>query len=880
MLLRMGVYVCRKKEHSGAETCERGVCRAPGRSTGGVKMMEKAIVQLPDWEHAVLDGKIIDSEEAEHILIKGPASIPANSFCLFDKLKSVEIADDVLGIDEYSFRYCQSLKSVQFGKGIQFIGRESFRGCRSIETLTIPGNIRVIGDGVCQELASLKSLTIEEGVQTIDWYAFSKCGELENVVLPKEGIKKVGGFTFTDSKWIKNNPNDCVIVGDTFIRYCGGDTDYLKIPDNVREVAAGSLGYFTTIREIDFGKNVKRIAGHIFRGDTGLKRIILPEGLEEIGAEAFLGCYGLRNVSIPDSVLRVGTNAFRPEQLVDCPTRGCVYVGRALMSFVGDSKKVVIREGTYSISYGTFYRKYKLELVVLPKSIREIRGAFDSCTHLSTIVIPRGVPSSCLKDFTKMDNIKFITYQGSEADEYAKEKSIAVEYIDENMPWEEVARKVTSENGLKDKDVNPVETIPKELRPAQLYEKQIEQDPKTIYKVPQSYRSASLCRKYLEAKHYSSAAEAIKDDENICGLLNPAMLDHDACMAIVQTKNFDKAVKNTMWLSDPLKLTYGSVQLKKLLRFPDVSLQAVKKCPNLLEYTPETGIDDAVIQAVADSDCGLRYIPEQYKTKEMCDRVFNRDPWSLSDIPDQFKTTEMCLTAVKRSGFLLKHVPDELKTTEMCKIAVKDDGRGTPDVPERLYDKELAELVLKHPGSEVFPLKIIPKQFLDYDMCKYAVTNIWGSLKDVPEEYKDYDLCLCAVKNDPLAVRFVPVEFFTPDIVLATSKRWDAFQYIPDEKKTEEACLEYAQNGEIYDGYEITKYIPSNFISKKICDALFQRMIRAIMWFPDEYVTEEMLIRVAKDAPGLLSQKFPERLKTEELCRKLIEINPAVEKYI
>ena len=743
--------------------------------------MERAIIQLPDWQHAVLNGKTIDSEEAEHILIKGPLSIPANSFCLFDNLKSVEIADDVLGIERYSFRYCRSLKTVQFGKGIKYIGEDSFRGCRAIETLTIPGNVQVIGNSAFTELSSLKSLHIEEGVQTIGSYAFSKCGELANVVLPKNSIKEIGGWTFSDSKWFKNNSNDCVIVGDTFIRYCGEDTDHLKIPDSVREVASGSLGYFTTIKEIEFGKNVKQIAGHIFHGDTGLKRIIMPEGLEEIGAEAFLGCYGLKNVTVPDSVLRVGSKAFRPEQLEGCPARGCVYVGRALMSFIGDSKKVVIREGTYSISYGTFDRKYRLELVVLPESLREMAGAFDSCTHLSTVVIPRGVPSSCLKDFSKMKNIKFITYHGSEADEYAKEKSIAVEYIDDNMPWEEVVQKVTSENGLKDKDVKSGETVPKELRPAQLYEKQIEKDPKAIYSVPQKYRSASLCRKYLEAKHYKAAVEAIKDDENICGILNPAMLDHDACMAIVQTKCFDKAIKNTMWISDPLKISCGSVQLKKLLRFPDVSLHAVKKCPNLMEYIPETGIDDKVILAVADSDCGLRYIPEQYRTKEICDRAYKKNVWNLSEIPEQFITAEMCLTAVRESGFLLEHVPDELKTTEMCKIAVKDDGNGTPYVPDRLYDKELAQLVLKHPGSKVFPLKIIPKQFLDYDMCKYAVANVGGSLKDVPEEYKDYDLCLCAVRKDPLAVQFVPAEFFTPDVVLAAAKRWDAFQYIPDD---------------------------------------------------------------------------------------------------
>ena len=841
--------------------------------------MEKAIIRLPDWKHAELNGKIIDSAEAEHILIRGPLVIPADSFCLFNNLKSVEIADDVLGIDRYTFRYCKSLTTVHFGKGLKFIGENSFWACRAIETLTIPGNVQVIGSSAFEELTSLKSLYIDEGVQEIGGYAFSKCRELGNVVLPKKSIKKVGGFTFFNSKWFINNSNEFVIIGDTLIRYCGRDVDHLKIPDGVREVAAGSLGHYTTIREIEFGKNVKRIANHIFYGGYGLKKIFLPEGLEEIGSEAFCGCHSLKNVTVPDSVLRVGENAFRPEQLEGAPTRGCIYVGRALAGFLGDSKKVVIREGTYSISYRTFYRKYKLELVVLPESIREMRGAFESCTHLSTVVIPRGVPSSCLKEFSKMKNIKFITYHGSEADEYAKEKSIAIEYIDEDMPWEEVSRKVTSENGLKDKDDKSRGTIQKELRPAQLYEKQIEQDPNAIYSVPQKYRSVTLCRKYLEAKNYKSAAEAIKGDENICGILNPAMLDHDACMAIVQTKNFDKAIQYSMWISDPLKLTYGSVQLKKLLRFPDVSLQAVKKCSTLMEYIPETGIDDEVILAAVDSAGGFGCIPDRYKSKEICDRAFKQSVWNLSDIPVQFITEEMCLTAVRESGSLLDYVPDELKTTEMCKIAVKDDGKGTRSVPKRLYDKELAKLVLKQHGSSVAPLQIIPKQFLDYDMCKYVVANAWGSIQYVPEEYKDYELCLCAVQHDPAAIRFVPEKFFTPDVVLAAAKRWDAFQYIPDDKKTEEACLEYINNGAVIEDNKL-KYIPERLLNKKICDKAFQKDVRAIKGIPEKFVTEEMLLEVAKQYPGLLWRRIPERLKTEEFYKELIEINATVEKYL
>ncbi len=58
ILCRIDFYVCWQSEYPCAETSERGICRYSGRDAGGVKKMEKAIIQLPDWEHAVLNGKI------------------------------------------------------------------------------------------------------------------------------------------------------------------------------------------------------------------------------------------------------------------------------------------------------------------------------------------------------------------------------------------------------------------------------------------------------------------------------------------------------------------------------------------------------------------------------------------------------------------------------------------------------------------------------------------------------------------------------------------------------------------------------------------------------------------------------------------------------
>ena len=42
----------------------------------------------------------------------------------------------------------------------------------------------------------------------------------------------------------------------------------------------------------------------------------------------------------------------------------------------------------------------------------------------------------------------------------------------------------------------------------------------------------------------------------------------------------------------------------------------------------------------------LKYIPDKYKTEDMCNNAVNSKPWVLQYVPDQFKTQDMCDSAV------------------------------------------------------------------------------------------------------------------------------------------------------------------------------------------------------------------------------------------
>ena len=61
------------------------------------------------------------------------------------------------------------------------------------------------------------------------------------------------------------------------------------------------------------------------------------------------------------------------------------------------------------------------------------------------------------------------------------------------------------------------------------------------------------------------------------------------------------------------------------------------------------------------------YIPNRYKTQEMCDRVISEDPFMLVYCPDKYKIQKMCDEAVDDCLAALKFIPDWFVTRKMIK---------------------------------------------------------------------------------------------------------------------------------------------------------------------------------------------------------------------
>ena len=65
----------------------------------------------------------------------------------------------------------------------------------------------------------------------------------------------------------------------------------------------------------------------------------------------------------------------------------------------------------------------------------------------------------------------------------------------------------------------------------------------------------------------------------------------------------------------------------------------------------------STVCSLKDKPEALKYIPNHFKTQEMCEKVVENEPYSLKFVPDHFKTEKLCDQAIKDDSSSLQFVP-------------------------------------------------------------------------------------------------------------------------------------------------------------------------------------------------------------------------------
>ena len=250
-------------------------------------------------------------------------------------------------IGDSAFRSCQKLKTVELGQDITSVGSSAFQGCTKLGSIEIPDNVKTLGSGAFSGCTSLKSAKTGNGISLLNTQTFSGCTSLENVeigtnitkisgkssygcfyncrsleqILVPGNVKEIENYVFNGCTGLKNviidNADTELKLGNNgsnpIFSSCPLDSVY--IGRNISYPTASSYGYSpfyrnTSLRTVHITDKETEISENEFYGCTNLKNVRIGDGVTYIGNWAFSGCSSIEYFSFGSAMQSIGKEAF------------------------------------------------------------------------------------------------------------------------------------------------------------------------------------------------------------------------------------------------------------------------------------------------------------------------------------------------------------------------------------------------------------------------------------------------------------------------------------------------------------------------------------------------------------------------------------------
>lgn len=344
------------------------------------------------------------------------------SFADFKFLTSVTFPDRLPAyqncvVGEYAFAGCYMLKSIWQAYTAQ-IGKWAFSYCGSLKDVHFFSIITEIGEGAFY-YSGLESMSIS--APSIGASAFDSCFQLKDVYIRST---EIGARAFCNC-WNLSSlgfSDKVERIGERAFGNCYS-LSYVKIPDSISFIGDGAFAgcrslagiwasndnaYYTTddngvlynkdktellmcpkmlTGEFIIPEGITRISSGAFDGCTELSSVVIPGSTQEIGDWAFSHC-NFSQIAIPDSVRELGEGAFWKTPLVH----------------------VSLPNSLTTIKGRTFWECSALESVIIPSNITQIEGCpFDDCQSLKTICFLGNAPEMDEDVFNDWNLVKAAT---------------------------------------------------------------------------------------------------------------------------------------------------------------------------------------------------------------------------------------------------------------------------------------------------------------------------------------------------------------------------------------------------------------------------------------------------------------------------------------
>lgn len=213
----------------------------------------------------------------------------------------------------------------------------------------------------------------------------------------------------------------------------------------------------------------------------------------------------------------------------------------------------------------------------------------------------------------------------------------------------------------------------------------------------------------------------------------------------------------------------------------------------------------------------------------MTPEAFLKSGKSLNDLPQNERTRELCEVAIQKDGNELRFVPLPLRTVRLTRLACGNKAFAYRFAPAGVRaDYELAVYALRRGGIPVW--ERIPEQIIDYPLCLTGVRGCGALLGIIPPRFKTFELCKLAFTQGGAEVGQVPEEF------LADPEFWKdvALKHVPDPYKSYPLCMQGVRRCGSY-----LQYVPDQHRDVILCSAAVAENTWACRFVPERHHRHE-----------------------------------------